>query len=46
MGITNEVMGPAHMMKAHSLPPEVLTALYQELWAEIDKAIFILKGTM
>lgn len=40
MGLSNTITGN-YQVKCHELPPSFTTAFYEELWREIDRAMFI-----
>lgn len=44
VGISNQVLGN-QQNKIHELPPFMLTALYEELWRELEKSLFIQRET-
>jgi hypothetical protein len=44
VGITLQVLGN-QPIKSHELPPFMLTAMYEELWRELEKSLFIQRET-
>ena len=44
VGISNKVSGN-QQIKQHELPPMMLTAIYEELWRELEKSLFIQRAT-
>jgi len=44
VGVSSKTLGEQEV-KVHELPPIMLTAIYEELWRELDKALFIQRAT-